>query len=148
MPSPIDNYFSEDPILWVDSLPDFQSAPIKSLLAKGLGFEDVAQSYISATASNTYRFSATSPVGNKDSFLQNIKKEFRGFLCGDKKYNKEREGLFGEKAPARTFVISTIAVSIAPHLGVAAPVVAPIVALLLAAIGKIAITAWCSTTAE
>ena len=145
METSMDSLFSGYPIQWVDELPKFQSDPIKTLLDQCLTYEDVAQSYISATASNTYRFSATAPIGAKDTFLQNIKREFRAFLCGDKKYNKEREGLFGEKAPARTLVISSMAVSIAPHLGVAAPAIAPIIALLLAAIGKIAVNAWCNT---
>ena len=100
---------------------------------------------ITASAENTYRFSATSPVGDKGAFLENLKAEVRAFLCGDKKYKTEREGLFGKSGLARTYVVSAMAVAIAPHLSVASAVIAPLIALVLASLGKIALNAWCAT---
>jgi len=63
---------------------------------------------------------------------------------GDEKYKTERDGLFGEKSAAHIYVISAIPVGISPALGVAAPVISPLVALTLASIGKVAINAWCA----
>jgi hypothetical protein len=47
---------------------------------------------------------------------------------------------------ARTYVVSTMAVAIAPHLSVASAVISPPIALVLAAsVGKVALNAWCAT---
>lgn len=145
MTNNIDALFEDEPIKWIHELPAFQRETIDQLLSNGASFEDAAQAWISASAENTYRFSATAPVGNKGEFLANLKREVRAFLCGDKKYKKERDGLFGEKGLARTYVVSAMAVAIAPHLSVASAVISPLIALVLASIGKVALNAWCST---
>lgn len=141
----IDTLLDDDPIKWVQELPEYQRDTIEKLLASGSSFDDVAQAWISASAENTYRFSASAPVGNKGAFLENLRKEIRAYLCGDKKYKKERDGLFGEKGVARTYVVSAMAVAIAPHLSVASAVISPLIALILASIGKVALNAWCAT---
>jgi hypothetical protein len=141
----IDTLFDDEPIKWVQELPAYQREAIDKLLSTGASFEDVAQAWISASAENTYRFSASAPVGNKGEFLTNLKREVRAFLCGDRKYKKERDGLFGEKGVARTYVVSAMAVAIAPHLSVASAVISPLIALVLASIGKVALNAWCAT---
>ncbi len=140
----IDALLSDEPSKWIDDLPIFQRNTIKQLLANGSSFEQVAQAWITASAENTYRFSANAPIGDKGAFLDNLKVEVRAFLCGDKKYKNEREGLFGEKGLARTYVVSTMAVAIAPHLSVASAVIAPLIALILASIGKVVLNAWCA----
>lgn len=148
MTATIDTLLDDDPIKWVQGLPDYQRDTIEKLLENGSSFDDVAQAWISASAENTYRFAAVSPVGNKGTFLENLKIEIRAFLCGDKKYKKERDGLFGEKGVARTYVVSAMAVAIAPHLSVASAVISPLIALVLASIGKVALNAWCATQNE
>lgn len=145
MTNSIDALFDDEPIKWVRELPIYQREAIENLLSTGASFEDIAQAWISASAENTYRFSASAPVGNKGEFLTNLKREVRAFLCGDKKYKKERDGLFGEKGLARTYVVSAMAVAIAPHLSVASAVISPLIALVLASIGKVALNAWCDT---
>ena len=145
MTNDIDVLFGDEPIKWIHELPAYQRETIDQLLFKGASFEDVAQAWISASAENTYRFSATAPVGDNGEFFVNLKREVRAFLCGDKKYKKERDGLFGEKGLARTYVVSAMAVAIAPHLSVASAVISPLIALILASIGKIALNAWCAT---
>lgn len=141
----IDALLDDAPIKWVQELPEYQRVTIEKLLNGGSSFDEVAQAWISASAENTYRFAAAAPVGNKGEFLENLKKEIRAFLCGDKKYKKERDGLFGEKGLARTYVVSAMAVAIAPHLSVASAVISPLIALVLASIGKVALNAWCAT---
>jgi hypothetical protein len=140
----LDTLLADDPVKWVQSLPEYQRRTIEDLLARDQSFDDVAQAWITASAENTFRFSATAPVGNKGAFLDNLKHEIRKFLCGDKAYKKERDGLFGEKGLARTYVVSCMAVAIAPHLSVASAVIAPLIALVLASIGKVTLNAWCA----
>ena len=141
----IDTLLQDDPDKWVADLPEFQRAAIQQLRAGGATYDDIAQAWITASAENTYRFSASTPVGDKHAFLDNLRSEVRGFLCGDKKYQKDRDGLFGEKGLVRTYVVSTMAVAIAPHLSVASAVIAPLIALVLASVGKIALNAWCAS---
>lgn len=148
MTTTIYTLLDDDPIKWVQGLPEYQRVTIEKLLASGSSFDDVAQAWISASAENTYRFAATSQVGNKGAFLENLRKEIRAFLCGDKKYKKERDGLFGKKGVAQTYVISAMAVAIAPYLGVASAVISPLIALVLASIGKMALNAWCAAQHE
>lgn len=145
MDETIDTLLEDDPDKWVADLPEFQRAAIQELRAGGASYDDVAQAWITASAENTYRFSASAPAGDKRAFLDSLRTEVRGFLCGDKKYKKERDGLFGEEGLARTYVVSTMAVAIAPHLSVASAVIAPLIALILASVGKIALNAWCNS---
>ncbi len=144
----IETLLQDDPDKWVADLPEFQRLVIQELRANGATYDDVAQAWVTASAENTYRFSASSPVGDKRAFLDSLRKEIRAFLCGDKKYKKERDGLFGDKGLARTYVVSTMAVAIAPHLSVASAVIAPLIALVLASVGKIAVNAWCNSQPE
>ncbi len=143
----IDKLLSDEPSMWIQDLPAFQRDAIEKLLAGGLSYDAVAEAWVSASAENTFRLAA-STIGDNGSFLSNLKYEVRNFLCGDKKYNKERTCLFGEKGLARTLVVSTLAVAIAPHIGVASAVLAPLIALILASMGKITLNAWCATEKE
>src|SRR4051812_9662891 len=132
-----DDFLAEDPGRWVSELPLYQREPIDELMKVGKTYDDIALLWLTATAQNTYGFGATKPVGDRSTFLTSIKAEIRAYLCGDAKYKKERDGLFGEKGVTRSYVVGAIAVTIAPHIGMASPVLAPIVALVLASIGKI-----------
>jgi hypothetical protein len=142
----IDAMFEQDPKEWILALPDYQRGPIVELIENGNSFEDVAQRWVTATAVNTYRLGAAGSTGDKSTFLLRVKAEVRAYLCGDKRYKQERDGLFGQKGLARTYIVTGIAVAIAPHLGVAAPVLAPVIALVLASLGKITVNAWCAST--
>jgi len=144
----IDILLEDEPVKWIQELPPYQRDSIEKLLSDGASFDDVAQAWISAAAANTYHFAASAPVGSKGAFLESLKYEVRAFLCGDKKYKKERDGLFGEKGLARTYVVSALAVAIAPHLSVASAVIAPLIALILASIGKVALNAWCASQVD
>ena len=81
MPQTFDELFNDDPQKWVTQLLEYQRAPLEQLLKEGLSFEQIAQNWLSASAANTYRFSAVNPAGKKDAFLDNLRKEIRAFLC-------------------------------------------------------------------
>lgn len=144
MTNAIDDLLSDDPAMWISELPTYQSEAIAELLKTGKTYNDIALIWLTATAQNTFVFGASKPIGDRSTFLASVKTEIRGYLCGDSKYKKERDGLFSEKGVTRTYVVSAIAVIIAPHIGMAAPVLAPMVALVLASVGKITINAWCN----
>lgn len=143
-----DSYFAEDPRKWISDLPSYQKDSIDELLKQGRTFEEIAGTWISTTTDNTYPFGATATKVDKGKFLNNLVLEIEEFICGSKKYSTERKKLFGEQGMARTYIVSTIAVAIAPSLGMSATVLAPVVALSLASFGKITINAWCAARKE
>lgn len=128
---------------WLEALPAYQRDPLRELIERGLPVDEVIDRWTSASAENTYRFGTELRTGDKSLFREKFLLELEGFLCGSDKYSKEREGLFGEKSAARTYVVSAIAVGIAPYLGVTGAFLAPIVALTLASLGKISVNSWC-----
>ncbi|WP_075123112.1 hypothetical protein [Burkholderia paludis] len=137
--------FDGEPSSWLEGLPAYQKGLVDTLLAGGASYDEAARAWLEASAAGTYLFSASGLPEKKNSFLDNLKKEIQGFICDDKKYSKERAGLFGEKGHAKTFVVSAVSVAIAPHLGIASAVIVPVVALVLASLGKVSVNAWCST---
>ncbi|WP_082666604.1 hypothetical protein [Acetobacter senegalensis] len=143
MISKIEEIFQADSSGWIDTLPMYQRTIVNTLLSDGKSYDDVAQLWLSASADDTYPFSASKPVLDKGGFLSSIKKEVRLYICGDEKYKKERDGLFGDKGVARTYVVSSMAVAISPHLSVASALISPVIALTLASVGKITLSAWC-----
>lgn len=128
---------------WVTALPGYQGTMINSLLAEGLDPEEAARRWLTAAADNTFPFGGEKK--DRGAFYDKLVEEVEAYVCGDPKYETEREGLFGEKGLARTYVVSTVAVGIAPALGVSATFLAPAVALVLASIAKITLNAWCSS---
>lgn len=140
----VDNYFTEDPREWIDNLPSYQKDSIEELLRQGKSFEEISGIWISATTDNTYPFGASSTKIDKGKFLNNLVLEVEEYICGGKKYDNERKKLFGEQGVARMYIVSAIAVAVAPNLGVSATFLAPVVALTLASFGKITINAWCA----
>jgi len=143
MTAELDALLTDEPAKWVSELPEFQRKAIQELVKAGRSYDEIAGLWLTATAENTFRFGASTPLGSKTSFLDSVKKELRAFLCGDRRYKKERDGLFGGNGVTRTTVVSALSVAIAPHVGMAAPVLVPIITLVIASMGKVAINAWC-----
>ncbi|WP_082819009.1 hypothetical protein [Cupriavidus nantongensis] len=141
----VDHLFDDDPTKWVASLPTYQQKIVEQLMPADGSYDDVARAWLTASAANTHPFGAVNTAGAKDKFLDNIKAEVYAFLCGEKKYKKEREGLFAEKGIVRTYFVGAVSVAVAPYLGTSAAVLAPVVTLILAGLGKITVNAWCAT---
>ena len=141
----VDDLFADEPAQWVTQLPAYQSESIAELVDAGTTYDNIALLWLTTTAQNTFGLSASQQDKSKSTLLANVKAEVRAYLCGNPKYKKERDRLFGEKGVARNYVVSAMAVCIAPHIDMAGPVLAPIIALVLASIGKIIVNAWCDT---
>ena len=144
----LDAFFAGEPMEWLEALPAYQKFSLGELLAAGRDYDQAAEAWLTASAANTFRLGAGPALPAKDTFLAHVKREVRAFLCGDPRYAKERAGLFGDTATTRTMIVSAIAVALSPHVGMAVAVLTPIVALVLASMGKITLNAWCASTAE
>ena len=81
--------------------------------------------------------------GSTQEFARQCKAEFYEFVCGGKKYAEDRAKLQKLQKPTELLVVSTIAVSLGPHVGAAAALLGPAVGAFLMAATKVGISAWC-----
>lgn len=127
---------------WVESLPKYQQTVINELLASGLDEEAVAETWLSRTGpDNNFGFGAGAASAN---YLASVKVEFRKLVCGDPIYETLRKEAAKIWNGSKYSVVSVIAIGVAAQIGVAVAVITPVVALLLAAVGKVGLNAWCN----
>lgn len=70
--------------------------------------------------------------------------EFYTLICtDDEKYSSVREKFTGERITAANVAVHAISNIIAIHIGFAAAICVPLVAILLAAVTKVGVEAWC-----
>jgi len=137
-----------DPENWFDALPIYQRDSLVQMRAKGISYDDIATAWIAAGSSNTAPFSSGEQIMPDPTFLMKLQREFRAYLCGDKKYDKDRKQITAQGKDGRIFVVSGLSVAIAPYVGSASAVIAPIIVLLLANLGRVSLNAWCATSAN
>jgi len=78
-----------------------------------------------------------------------ITKELRLLLCtDDPKYESIREKLKGEGTTTANVIVFVVSNAVAIHTGMAAALCVPLVALLLAAIAKLTLLAWCEASGQ
>lgn len=135
-----------DPENWLEALPEYQRKSIMQMRAKGSSYDDIASAWIAAGSSNTAPFSSGAAPTPDPTFLANIRREFRSYLCGDTKYDSDRKQIAAQSKEARIFVVGALSVAIAPYAGAASAVIAPVIVLLLAGLGKTSLNAWCATS--
>ena len=143
MPTDPNPLFTGDPAEWLKALQPYQRSSVDELLQQGKSYEEIADIWLAARPGDTFSFGTTVP-GQRGAFREKLTLEVEAFLCGDERYATERSKLFGTEGVARTYVVSAIAVAVAPLLGVSATFLAPVVGLILASIGKITLNAWCA----
>lgn len=132
---------NEDLDAWLSALKPYQSSQIKALLAAGRSEMEIVDAWLSARGANaTVAFGGA--AGSKP-FRERFMDEFKKFVCGDKKYNKERAQLIGKVEVAKTAVVSAVSAAVATQVGAAAALLIPPVAVLLHIVGKVGIQAWC-----
>lgn len=135
-----------DPENWIEALPAYQRNSIHLMREKGGSYEYIASVWIAAGTSNTAPFSSGEVPKPDTKFSERLLKELRAYLCGEKRYEKDRKKMLASGKEVHVFVVSSISVAIAPHIGSAGAVIAPIVALALANIGKVSLNAWCGSS--
>ena len=143
MKEDFEKIFGGEPKEWLDSLPEFQRAPIGELLTL-YPPDQVAIKWLTANLEQTSPF-GTEKKTDSTAFLKKLDDELQAFLCGNPKYNSERKELVACVKKGRTYLVGAMSVAIAPYLGVSAVFLAPAIVLSLFAIGKMSIHAWCST---
>lgn len=137
--------FLQEPDTWVNALPKYQRDLATALLVNSDSPDDAAEKWLGAAPKDTHPFGA---VSSPRPYLDKLLDELEAFLCGDPKYEPDRLKLAGESKPTQAFVVGAISVAIAPMIGTSAPVVAPVLALLMMTAAKLGLNAWCNLRKE
>ncbi|MGB6066825.1 MAG: hypothetical protein WBG50_18625 [Desulfomonilaceae bacterium] len=101
--------------------------------------ETAAEKWVRATG-----FAEIVPFGGKrdaKTFWENVKSEFRKFICDEDSYAEEKKTLSGQK-PRAAFV-SIVSAAVGAAVGSSATLLAPAIVLLLFTVGKIGRNAYC-----
>lgn len=130
---------------WLNVLPQYQQKIVSRLVDTNENIETATVQYLNLGISDTAPFSAE---GTKNIFVDKIKLEFERFLCGDPKYDNDRQKLSTELKPGHTLIVSTLSSAISVYVGASAAYLAPVIVLFLMSIGKVSINAWCETCVE
>ena len=137
--------FDCQPEDWISGLPTYQRRLIETLLAQGNSPEQAAEKWLVATPNDTFPFGG---VPSAKPYLSKLSDELEALLCGDPKYKSERAKLSLESKQTHALFVSAVAVVISPAIGSSAPVLAPVIALLLVTAGKLGLNAWCALRKE
>lgn len=130
----------------LDVLPTYQQQTIKQLLSQGNSNEEVARIWLAANGpSNTFPFGADN---QNNSFLESLKKELYEFICNEEKYVEERKKINDQLRVGGLAAITSLASIIGATIGAAAPLILPVIVLLLDAAIKIGINVWCSLKSD
>ncbi len=135
-----------DPDSWIASLPAYQRDSILVMRGKGASYDDIAATWIAASTSSTAPFSSGNAPPPDPGFLERLRTEVRAFLCGDKRYDKDRKQILAGGNQVQNIAVGVMSVALVPYVGAVAAVLAPIIALILASIGKVSLNAWCAVS--
>lgn len=126
---------------WLSTIPAYQRDSFEQLMGGGMSEEETIAFWLSRNGPDqTVGFGAGSNAGN---YLSSVKTEFRKLMCGDEAYEPTRKEATKVWEGGRLSVVSVIASAIAIHVGIAVAVLVPVIALLLSAVGKVGLEAWC-----
>lgn len=119
---------------WLSVLPGYQ----QSLLEEMLRTQEPAEAAIAWLTSTGPK--DTAPFGGvrvaATLFYENLLAEVQKLLCGGEGYRQEREQLRNAGTWTNMVIVSFVSTSIAPHVGAAAVVIGPVVAIVLALLSK------------
>lgn len=141
----LNQLISDDTESWINGLPKYQENRINQILSSGKSVNEAADIWLSISPPNIVPFGTTK---GQNIFLDKIKQELEGLLCGNSKYDDYRQKLSDETKLTKQYAIGLISAAIAPVVGSSGPFIAPVIALLLMGMGKVSINAWCSCCEE
>lgn len=130
---------------WLAELKPYQCATLAQFL-KTCTPEQTAEKWLSTAGSeNIAHFGG---IRDSKPFWRRFCEEFKRFICDESAYVNEKQALSTEGPVAKAFLISTISAAIGACLGYSATLLAPAVTLLLYAVGRVGLTAYCRVSDE
>ncbi|MFF0667763.1 hypothetical protein ACFYVE_06145 [Streptomyces tendae] len=137
---------SGDQDFWLAELPNYQRHSISEMLRSRKTYEQVAASWLNSSIAD-----GTAPFGTSATrglFFEKVVDELHDFLCVGISYENERSQIISGFKTGQAGLVATITAAISPHLDSAPSFLAPAVAVLLCAISKIGLGAWCRVQTE
>ncbi len=129
---------------WLSVLKPYQIKTITNLVQK-YGEEEAAKIWIESKGPiNTVTFGGLPSNTQNRNYYEALKLEIHKFICGQDNYKEERKKIIGTGDVINTAVSTKMAVIFSPIIGVSVPVLLPALLLILKAISKISVNAFCS----
>lgn len=127
---PFEGLLSGDMDEWLAALPAYQRQSIAALL-RDHDAVDVAMIWLENSGpKDTAPFGGIRTAAN--NFYDNILKELQKAICGGEEYATERKELAdATKSGGKLLLVGALSTAIAPHVGAAAAVIGPAVAITL-----------------
>ncbi len=131
---------------WLEALPSYQRQSVELLLESGKPSDEVARIWLTTTGpSNTFPFGGERFAS---VFYDKLLEEIERFICDDARYAADRRQLLQHLGAGKAFFVGAMAAAMAPHLGAAAALIAPAIALILQTVSRMGTRAWCSARAQ
>ena len=130
----------------ITCLEGYQQDLVRALIAASNDdYNMAADKWLSASPSNTAQFGGDHKQSSV--FREKVFEELEKFICGcdDGRYENAREELDKQGDVTKEVIISVMSAAIGSVIGVAGAFIAPIIVLLLLALGAIVKNAWCET---
>lgn len=119
---------------WTAGLPPYQRTHIEHMLESQSPTE-VAISWLTSSGPKD-----TAPFGGvrvgAGLLYGNLSKEMQKLLCGTTECKQEREALVSSGATGKLLIVGIVSTAVAPHVGAAAAVIGPAVAMVLAVLSS------------
>jgi hypothetical protein len=126
---------------WLAALKPYQRGTLEVFLVSATP-EEAAERWLRSTGSpNIVPFGG---LHDTKPFWNRFKEEFQKFVCDDTSYIEERKALTAQGPVGKAVLISVVSAAIGATIGYSATLLAPAAALLLCAIGKMGVNAYCS----
>jgi hypothetical protein len=142
----LDHLIEGDVNAWVEALPSYQRAHIERML-KSAGPAEVATLWLTSSGPTD-----TAPFGgvrvSAARFYDNLLLELQKLFCGSQEYEEDRRQLGQAAGMGKLVVVGMISTAIAPHVGAAAAVLGPAIALTLGVVGNAGRTSICEALNE
>lgn len=144
----IEKLFTLEPQDILDSLPKFQTKLISEMSVSGDDYLTIADKWLNAKPENTVGFGGQPLPLRNSIYRDKIMHELEKFLCGDEKYEEERNKLNATTGAPIQFIIGGISAAIGSVLGTAGAFIVPVIVLILMTSGKITKNGWCEARKE
>ena len=79
-----------------------------------------------------------------DPYFDRLIEEIRKLICGDEKYQEDREKILEKTNTSAIFVVGIISAAMGDVFGVTPALLTPVVILILKMISKVGTNAWCA----
>lgn len=146
--SELEKYFKIDEKEWLNTLKPYQKNIVTEFLKDTDDYHEAAEKWLTSSPDQTVPFGTKSGKINKEQFKDKLVDEIEKFICGDPKYESERNDLLSQADLTQTAIVSSVSSAIAPVIGTSAPFIIPVVVLVFMVISKISKNAWCEARKE